>query len=1166
MSYNVNDYTDAELFNILDLHPYPTDRELEAKIIQLIRKYETIGNNSADELSQFFRDIYARFFDIEDEEDEEEEEKEKEKENKKEKEKVKEKEKNKDSKKKFIETLENNDDKKKSNNVNIPANPTYTTTLNYTPGTVNPLLKETITRVISIDSQYRNTTLYHLSTNFTVYLTETLRDVVSMSLYSYQIPYQWFTINNSYGANFFYLKGNSPGINNENHYYKVAIPPANYTGPQIIDAINISLHNLSTTYTDTNFGNTGISFVNASTNLRSTINIDIQKLYNETYYQLQWPITTTNSLTTYLGYTSNNYVPNIIFSRTNVYNPNDNDTITIDNTNNTFNIIQYNGPNEYTSDASYNAIPITITNGLITRAQIIQQINNNLSSNPLLINSSITAVYNNANDQYKFPYYIYYLTINFNRYANTNKLNSKTIVKFPEETNQNTLWTGSNSFFRFDHNYTELNSVISETPGVKSNYIIGNGVYIFFKCINPYYSDAVIQDSTYTYSVNDYKINIAPSNINGYSLTQYISAISNGFNTATFTDTNGNQIQVSPDFHLSQTTNPNNTTVLIKNSYLNMHFYIRKHLPQNLYSMELTGSFLNTVLNLNSPNTINVHNTMTNTSNIDLSLNVFQSTLDITNITTYNISSNLIYDERIEYTNAWLAFTLNEGYRNNDTPNPIYLLNTTDINPSGSTIYDNYITLENDINAAFQNYYSGNQYPLRNSSITIIPDTNNPNILNITLTIIIDTVLTESDYSVEFVDPNETNSWKTFLNLITDTQNTYNISSLTNYTLTGLEPIQGNLLQIVTGSNDTIQINPIPNPIGGAYSSDGANNLSFTIPSGIYTKSQLFTYLNNLFTQNPVTAGSIISIYTDANNNEYTKVRLNINKIFTSADYKIVFYDTVSFFRCFNNSNSGQNVTWDNTLGWIIGFRNYTEYTLSVENQTANPDDSTRFYYLTSITGSYSITPVTQLVNVYDPNTRVTTTYSQTIRNTVALTSDTPVNVYIYSYFLISLNDYVLNDLNDGMIHISTTDNYIQGTSYANLSTTVCNPVTSTPMITDANNNPNYTNLTQKQIYALNQNQQAAAYDPTIPRYSTGPDIHDLFGIIPLKLSGLQYGQLITDYGGSLQAQSRTYFGPVNISKLSISLLTDKGDYVDLQGSNWAFSLIIETLYKGNQS
>jgi hypothetical protein len=1164
MSYNVNDYTDAELFNILDLQPYPTDRELEAKIIQLIRKYENIGNNSADELSHFFRDIYARFFDIEDEEENENENEEKNKEKEKEKEKEKNKEKNKDSKKKIVEPLENNDDKKKSNNVNIPANPTYTTTLNYTPGTVNPLLKETIKRVISIDSQYRNTSLYHLSTNFTVYLTETLRDVVSMSLYSYQIPYQWFTINNSYGANFFYLKGNSPGINNENHFYKVAIPPANYTGPQIIDAIDKSLKELSTTYTDTNFGNTGISFVNASTNLRSTIKIDIQKLYNETYYQLQWPITTstiTNSLTTYLGYTSNNYVPNTIFSRTNVYNPNDDDTITIDNTNNTFNIIQYNGPNEYTSDASYNAIPITITNGLTTRAQIIQQINNKLSSNPLLTNSSITAVYNDANDQYKFPYYIYYLTINFNRYMNTNKVNSKTIVKFPTET---AVWTGPQSFFRFDHNYTELNTVISEKPGFKSNYIIGDGVYIFFRCINPDYRDAEIKDSTYNYSVNDYKINIAPSNINGYSLTQYISAINNGFNTATFTDTYNNEIDVSADFHLSQTSNPNNTTILIENSYFNMHFYIRKHLPQNLYSMELTGSFLNKIFGLQSPISINVNNTMTNTSNIDLSVNVFESTID--KLDRYNITSDLIYDDQHEYTGAWLAFTLNQGYRNGYTPNPIYLLTITDINPGGSTIYNNYVELQNDINAAFQNYYAANQYPLKNSSISIIPDTNDPDLLNIRLTIIIDTVLTESDYSVEFVDPNETNSWKTFLNVVTDAQNTYTISTLPNYTLTGLNPIQGNLLQIVPGLNNVIQINPIPNPIGGAYSSDGANNLSFTIPSGIYTKSQLFAQLNSLFSQNPVTTGSIISIYIDDNNNEYTKVRMNINKIFTSADYKIVFYDTVSFFRCFNNSNSGQNVTWDNTLGWIIGFRNYTEYNLTAENQSVNPNDSTKLYYLSSITGSYYISPVTQNMIVYDPNTEVTTTYSQIIQTTFTLTSDTPVNVYIYSYFLISLNDYVLNDLNDGMVHISTTDNYIQGTSYANLSTTVCNPVTSTAMITDTNNNPNYTNLTQKQIYALNQNQQAAAYDPTIPRYSTGPDIHDLFGIIPLKLSGLQYGQLITDYGGSLQAQSRTYFGPVNISKLSISLLTDKGDFVDLQGSNWAFSLIIETLYKGNQT
>ena len=36
--YNVNNYTEKELLDMLDLYN-PSDRELEAKIIQLINKY-----------------------------------------------------------------------------------------------------------------------------------------------------------------------------------------------------------------------------------------------------------------------------------------------------------------------------------------------------------------------------------------------------------------------------------------------------------------------------------------------------------------------------------------------------------------------------------------------------------------------------------------------------------------------------------------------------------------------------------------------------------------------------------------------------------------------------------------------------------------------------------------------------------------------------------------------------------------------------------------------------------------------------------------------------------------------------------------------------------------------------------------------------------------------
>ncbi|MFY7731227.1 MAG: hypothetical protein ACOVRN_17040, partial [Flavobacterium sp.] len=56
--YNINGYTDEELYAVLDLSN-PTDRELEAKILHMIWKYENFGNASGDRLVRFFNDIYS---------------------------------------------------------------------------------------------------------------------------------------------------------------------------------------------------------------------------------------------------------------------------------------------------------------------------------------------------------------------------------------------------------------------------------------------------------------------------------------------------------------------------------------------------------------------------------------------------------------------------------------------------------------------------------------------------------------------------------------------------------------------------------------------------------------------------------------------------------------------------------------------------------------------------------------------------------------------------------------------------------------------------------------------------------------------------------------------------------------------------------------------------
>lgn len=62
--YNISGYSDPELYEILDL-VNPTDRELEAKILMEIHKYEKIGTRASKQLSRFFNDIYEHFFDVE---------------------------------------------------------------------------------------------------------------------------------------------------------------------------------------------------------------------------------------------------------------------------------------------------------------------------------------------------------------------------------------------------------------------------------------------------------------------------------------------------------------------------------------------------------------------------------------------------------------------------------------------------------------------------------------------------------------------------------------------------------------------------------------------------------------------------------------------------------------------------------------------------------------------------------------------------------------------------------------------------------------------------------------------------------------------------------------------------------------------------------------------
>jgi hypothetical protein len=336
-----------------------------------------------------------------------------------------------------------------------------------------------------------------------------------------------------------------------------------------------------------------------------------------------------------------------------------------------------------------------------------------------------------------------------------------------------------------------------------------------------------------------------------------------------------------------------------------------------------------------------------------------------------------------------------------------------------------------------------------------------------------------------------------------------------------------NLINIVSGVNDTIKIIGVEN---GVYSSGGENDITLTLNSNEYNKVTLIDEINRVIqnynntNENITFEGKIYIIQKEFTIDDETKLRdvvkidVTVTRRYFANDYKVVFYDNTSFVTCYVGVSSVRNTTWDSTLGWVLGYRLFTIYDLSV-------------------LGSSKGTAVT-------------------------IDGDTGVSTNLYNYFLLCLDDYNQNHLNDGLVTISNNDTTIPLPSYVNRTDFQCDPITGEKIYNIDSN------LTDKQLYAANQianmttNQTTIGTSVSAKSYGTGPYVKDVFGLIPIKSSGLLSGDSYVEFGGTLQNQERSYFGPVNVQRLTIRLMTDRGDVVDLNNANWSFSLICEQLNK----
>ena len=1110
--YDIKKFTDLQLYAILDMD-HPTDRELEAKIIHLIRKYENMQNEDGYKLSHFFKQVYDHFFDNNEEN--------------------------------IVENFDDSTDPMLKPEPNSTAIQTkqigYETpqiaavqSFDYSIDKLqlNPLLKQTIKRVISIDSQYRNISTSPVTTNFSFDLSEPLRDVLSLKLYSIQIPYTWYIINKNYGANFFYLKTNNTKISDGNHDMKISIPIGNYGANDLISAINTSFQTAINTYplNDIQFSGNSIVSYN-SFNSKTTFQLDFKNTYNEAYYKIDFsyvmpsapPIQDnlrTTNIASYLGFNNVTYSFNTIRSNQTYISTNvlqsqiqQNIKYSIDNSNNYFTVVQYQGPNPYIQSNTLNSyiIQLDLTNESYNISTIISAINNGIQTNGnFTIDSQIIrqdiidpSAANTGNSFYK-------LTMTLDRYKVPYIPNSKLCIIFPNENllpnsinNLSTLWTINNtnsSCFFFDNLTNETCEIISEIPTVQSTFTLNTtaNMRIRFIC----------NTTDYTDGQNDFYLPIVPlPNKTLYTLYEYKNRINAAFSTA---NTTYNNIFL------------NTLPLTVDNQIFDMKINLNKifnHTNCELFIDPTYNSLLYTYFGY------------TNNYQQDLS------------------NSNIISTNFIPQTSGYTVADFNSYYlfslRTNGTDGNTMTDFSVNLQPT-TDAYPTYVSFIEDIQKSIQN--TPIQTNIGTNPITSYPLYNSTFITNTigtisTLTINYSFNLKEQNYSI-FFDGSINNTTNTYWSVF-DISSSYDLSTKTTdiYAEISGNIIGGQLLTLPSGYNSfSIYTSSNPN-LPYIPENTIVIDLSSNIP---YTINDLYTTINNKLAANPLTYGSSISSYINTTNNKsYSKFRICINDIYTTADYYLDFYDPISFSTCLPTSSSIQNTTWDSTIGWILGFRDYTQYYLTQANQkSAKIGTDINTYYIASSNGQYTINN-TQIANTQYNN------------YTVSLTSDTTLSTNLYNYFLISLDDYIQNRINDGLVTITRSQTTLSVPSYSYSTTQICDPTTNT-LVSTSLPQSNSDNVTQKQLYALNQTLQSNT-NQTNP-YSSGPFVKDLFGLVPIKPG--TNGSYYIEFGGTLQNQERVYFGPVNIRKMTIQLLNDRGDIVDLNGSNWSFSFICEQLYR----
>jgi len=285
----------------------------------------------------------------------------------------------------------------------------------------------------------------------------------------------------------------------------------------------------------------------------------------------------------------------------------------------------------------------------------------------------------------------------------------------------------------------------------------------------------------------------------------------------------------------------------------------------------------------------------------------------------------------------------------------------------------------------------------------------------------------------------------------------------------------------------------------------------FNLPSGNYDVSSIVVALNDDTNWNPSPKPSGLEWQF---NQTTSKLSFTTGNLSESIFY---FYDMSGSIQCNGGKPCFETMEINKNLGWSLGYR---------PEMYTNSNKQSQFL---------------SFIKVYPPNS------TNVLDSVIDLTGP--------KYFSIILDDFNKNRQNKGLVNIALIEN-----TKLNLP-----PYYSSDLTIDCCGNKvqvssgKYKKITQAQSYSINQIIQNRKNNLQKTNRLISSDI---LAILPIDINLNTRTQPYTVFGANLLFNERRYYGPVNINKLKIRLVDDRGFTVNLNGADWNMSLLVNELYQ----